>query len=67
MTDKDTLLNIIGASHDLHMQKIDAREDTLISRAREWTELCVNNLQKYAKKKKIIKNVATITLIAETR
>lgn len=46
MADKDTLTNVIGASHDLHMQRIDAREDTLMTRARNWTENFITHLQK---------------------
>ncbi|CAG2064112.1 unnamed protein product [Timema podura] len=32
MTDKETLNGALTASHDTHLQVIDAREDTLINR-----------------------------------
>lgn len=45
MVDKDTLTNVIGASHDLHMLRIDGREDTLINRAKDWADNMINQLQ----------------------
>ncbi|KAF2879918.1 hypothetical protein ILUMI_26247 [Ignelater luminosus] len=46
MSDKEILNNALGASHDLHLQLIDAREDRLVSRARTWLNTLVTSLQK---------------------
>ncbi|RZB89891.1 leucine-rich repeat-containing protein 48 [Asbolus verrucosus] len=46
MSDKDVLHNAIATSHDMHMQIIDSREDTLISKAEDWLEELVENLTK---------------------
>ncbi|XP_066292825.1 dynein regulatory complex subunit 3-like [Branchiostoma lanceolatum] len=34
--DKDTITNAVGASHDLHLLKIDNKEDDIITRANNW-------------------------------
>ncbi|XP_041626734.1 dynein regulatory complex subunit 3 isoform X3 [Vulpes lagopus] len=34
--DKDTIFNAVGASHDIHLLKIDNREDELVTRANSW-------------------------------
>lgn len=44
MQDKEALTNALGATHDIHMQVIDFREDTLMRRAREWLADLVNTL-----------------------
>lgn len=44
MADKEALNNAMGATHDIHMQVIDNREDTLVKRSRTWLETLVNNL-----------------------
>lgn len=41
ITDKDTINILAAGARDLHMQRIDAREDRLISRSRNWVkDLC---------------------------
>lgn len=47
MADKDFLHNALATSHDMHMQIIDAREDELINKARNWLNELVENLVKY--------------------
>lgn len=47
MSDREILTNALGATHDLHMLTIDIREDTLVSRARNWLNNLVTGLQKY--------------------
>ncbi|XP_041085644.1 dynein regulatory complex subunit 3 [Polyodon spathula] len=42
--DKDTVVNIVSASHDIHLLKIDNREDDLITRANEWTTSLVEKV-----------------------
>lgn len=44
MLDKEALNNALGATHDTHMQVIDAREDNLMKKARTWLANLVNNL-----------------------
>ncbi|XP_072380358.1 dynein regulatory complex subunit 3-like [Diabrotica undecimpunctata] len=44
MNDKENLVNAIGATHDIHMQVIDDREDTLMSRARTWLDTFIKDL-----------------------
>ncbi|XP_020923662.1 dynein regulatory complex subunit 3 isoform X5 [Sus scrofa] len=34
--DKDTLVNAVGASHDVHLLKIDSREDELVTKVHAW-------------------------------
>ncbi|XP_067238775.1 dynein regulatory complex subunit 3 [Chanodichthys erythropterus] len=36
LVDKDTVTNAVSASHDTHMQKIDNREDELLTRINSW-------------------------------
>nr|CAI5846270.1 unnamed protein product [Callosobruchus analis] len=46
ISDREALTNAIGASHDLHLQVIDNREDTLNSRAKGWLNNFVEALNK---------------------
>ncbi|KAK2492710.1 hypothetical protein MC885_002882 [Smutsia gigantea] len=41
--DKDTIVNAVGASHDIHLLKIDNREDELVTRINSW---CTNLVDK---------------------
>lgn len=34
--DKDTIINAVTSSHDVHLLKIDNREDDLITRINQW-------------------------------
>ena len=34
--DKETIVNAIGASHDVHLLKIDNREDDIVTRSGAW-------------------------------
>ncbi|KAG9334919.1 hypothetical protein JZ751_006316 [Albula glossodonta] len=36
LVDKDTVVNAVSASHDLHLLKIDNREDALVTRINSW-------------------------------
>ncbi|XP_055263438.1 dynein regulatory complex subunit 3 [Moschus berezovskii] len=44
--DKDTIVNAVGASHDIHLLKIDNREDELVTRVNSW---CTHLLDKVHK------------------
>ncbi|XP_074648163.1 dynein regulatory complex subunit 3-like [Tubulanus polymorphus] len=36
--DKDTIVNAVTASHDVHLLKIDNREDELVTRIKQWSQ-----------------------------
>ncbi|XP_069501819.1 dynein regulatory complex subunit 3 [Ambystoma mexicanum] len=36
LVDKDTVINAVGASHDIHLLKIDNREDELVTKVNTW-------------------------------
>ncbi|XP_064414308.1 dynein regulatory complex subunit 3 isoform X2 [Latimeria chalumnae] len=42
--DKDTLVNAVGASHDLHLQKIDNKEDEIVTRANTWLSSLIEKI-----------------------
>uniref|UniRef100_A0A8C0L9W6 Dynein regulatory complex subunit 3 n=1 Tax=Canis lupus dingo TaxID=286419 RepID=A0A8C0L9W6_CANLU len=44
--DKDTIFNAVGASHDIHLLKIDNREDELVTRANSWCTHLVDTIHK---------------------
>ncbi|XP_023385776.1 dynein regulatory complex subunit 3 isoform X3 [Pteropus medius] len=44
--DKDTIVNAVGASHDIHLLKIDNREDELVTRINSWCTHLVDKIHK---------------------
>ncbi|XP_006901244.1 PREDICTED: leucine-rich repeat-containing protein 48-like [Elephantulus edwardii] len=42
--DKDTIVSAVGASHDVHLLKIDNREDELITRINSWCTHLVDKI-----------------------
>ncbi|XP_024608592.1 dynein regulatory complex subunit 3 [Neophocaena asiaeorientalis asiaeorientalis] len=44
--DKDTIVNAVGASHDIHLLKIDNREDELVTRVNSWCTHLVDKIHK---------------------
>nr|XP_028691904.1 dynein regulatory complex subunit 3 isoform X5 [Macaca mulatta] len=44
--DKDTIVNAVGASHDIHLLKIDNREDELVTRINSWCTRLVDKIHK---------------------
>ncbi|XP_047403382.1 dynein regulatory complex subunit 3 isoform X1 [Sciurus carolinensis] len=44
--DKDTIVNAVGASHDIHLLKIDNREDELVTRANSWCTHLVDKIHR---------------------
>lgn len=46
MVEKDTVNSAIVASHDIHLQVIDNREDVLMSRIRTWHRNLCENIHK---------------------
>ncbi|XP_059524386.1 dynein regulatory complex subunit 3 [Myotis daubentonii] len=44
--DKDTIVNAVGTSHDMHLLKIDNREDELVTRVNSWCTHLVGKIHK---------------------
>ncbi|XP_073902770.1 dynein regulatory complex subunit 3 [Castor canadensis] len=44
--DKDTIVNAVGASHDIHLLKIDNREDELVTGINSWCTQLVDKIHK---------------------
>ncbi|KAE8578800.1 hypothetical protein XENTR_v10023778 [Xenopus tropicalis] len=44
--DKDTVINAVSASHDIHLLKIDNREDELVTKMNTWANNLIQKVQK---------------------
>ena len=44
LVDKDTIVNAVTSSHEVHLQKIDNREDQIVSRIRQWLKALIKNI-----------------------
>uniref|UniRef100_A0A8C3VXA1 Dynein regulatory complex subunit 3 n=1 Tax=Catagonus wagneri TaxID=51154 RepID=A0A8C3VXA1_9CETA len=44
--DKDTIVNAVGASHDVHLLKIDSREDELVTKVNAWCTHLLDQIHK---------------------
>ncbi|XP_020669634.3 dynein regulatory complex subunit 3 [Pogona vitticeps] len=44
--DKDTIVNAVNASHDIHLLKIDNREDEIITKANNWASALIEKVHK---------------------
>ncbi|XP_025060370.1 dynein regulatory complex subunit 3 isoform X4 [Alligator sinensis] len=44
--DKDTIVNAVNASHDIHLLKIDNREDDIITKANSWQAVVIEEVHK---------------------
>ncbi|XP_060116590.1 dynein regulatory complex subunit 3 [Heteronotia binoei] len=44
--DKDTIVNAVNASHDIHLLKIDNREDEIITKANSWASVLIQSVHK---------------------
>lgn len=44
--DKDTIINAVSASHDIHMLKIDNREDELVTKINNWATNLIQKVHK---------------------
>ncbi|KAH0632035.1 hypothetical protein JD844_020059 [Phrynosoma platyrhinos] len=42
--DKDTIVNAVNASHDIHLLKIDNREDEIITKANGWASVIIEKV-----------------------
>ncbi|KAM4632501.1 dynein regulatory complex subunit 3 [Discoglossus pictus] len=43
--DKDSVVNAVDASHDIHLLKIDNREDELVTKIKNWSSNIIQKLQ----------------------
>uniref|UniRef100_A0A8C4SWU9 Dynein regulatory complex subunit 3 n=1 Tax=Erpetoichthys calabaricus TaxID=27687 RepID=A0A8C4SWU9_ERPCA len=48
--DKDTVNNAVSGSHDMHLLKIDNREDSIVTRANKWCANVVTQVKSKTKK-----------------
>lgn len=44
MVDKDTVANAVTSSHDIHLLKIDNREDDIITRINAWMKNLIDSV-----------------------
>uniref|UniRef100_A0A8D0GGM6 Dynein regulatory complex subunit 3 n=1 Tax=Sphenodon punctatus TaxID=8508 RepID=A0A8D0GGM6_SPHPU len=44
--DKDTIVNAVNASHDIHLLKIDNREDDIITKSNSWSSAVIEEVHK---------------------
>ncbi|KAM8960281.1 dynein regulatory complex subunit 3 [Pelodytes ibericus] len=44
--DKDTIINAVSASHDIHLLKIDNREDELVTKMNSWSSNLIKTVQR---------------------
>ncbi|KAF6030717.1 LRRC48 [Bugula neritina] len=44
MVDKDTVINAVTSSHDIHLLKIDNREDDIITRINTWMKGLIDSV-----------------------
>jgi len=44
LVDKDTMTGALTTSHDVHLQRIDAREDEITTSVRQWLTTVVDDL-----------------------
>ncbi|XP_062999096.1 dynein regulatory complex subunit 3 [Elgaria multicarinata webbii] len=44
--DKDTIVNAVNASHDIHLLKIDNREDEIITKSNGWASTLIEKVHK---------------------
>jgi len=58
--DKDTIINAVSSSHDVHLLKIDNREDELITRINGWM---TDFIEETHQKEEISRNRARVTEI----
>ena len=44
LVDKDTIINALSSSHDVHMLKIDNKEDDIVTRINNWLKNMIENI-----------------------
>jgi len=46
LVDKDTILNAVTTSHDVHLLKIDNKEDDIVTRINNWLKVMIDTIHK---------------------
>ena len=60
LIDKDTIVNALQTSHDLHLLKIDQREDDMISKIKSWLSNLIEQIHDEEEYKRNRKRVMEI-------
>jgi hypothetical protein len=63
--DKDTVVNALQTSHDLHLLKIDSREDDMISKIKNWMSTMVEQIHEEEEYKRNRKRVMEINRLID--
>lgn len=63
--DKDTIINAVTSSHDVHMLKIDNREDDLITRINQWQSKLIEDIHQREEVERNRNRVSEITNLIE--
>ena len=58
--DKDTIINAVTSSHDVHLLKIDNREDDIVTRINQWMS---SMMQEIHEKEEIQRNRSRVSEI----
>lgn len=61
MVDKDTVINAVTSSHDIHLLKIDNREDDIITRINAWMKGLIDSVHDEEEVQRNRARVAEIT------
>lgn len=61
MVDKDTVNNAVTSSHDIHLLKIDNREDEIITHINQWLKNIIESIHEQEEIKRDRQRVAEIT------
>lgn len=63
--DKDTVVNALQTSHDLHSLKIDSREDDMISKIKNWSTSMIEQIHDEEEYKRNRKRVIEINRLID--
>lgn len=61
MVDKDTVINAVTSSHDVHLLKIDNKEDDIITRINAWMKGLIDSVHDEEEVQRNRARVAEIT------
>ena len=63
--DRDTVVNALQTSHDLHLLKIDSREDDMISKIKNWLSTMIEQIHDEEEYKRNRKRVMEINRLVD--
>ena len=58
--DKDTIINAVTSSHDVHLLKIDNKEDDMVTRINAWMK---NMIEKIHEEQEVMRNRVRVSEI----